>query len=62
MKGYGAEGNLINYENLAQDISEEKNKNIWPRDHSCDISAKNVAVFYTLVQIFCLRLKRRYLD
>ena len=35
----------LNYEGLAQDVSEEQNINIWPRDHSCDILVKKLAAF-----------------
>ena len=32
----GAEGDL-NCGGLAQEVSEEKNVSMWPRDYSCDI-------------------------
>jgi hypothetical protein len=37
MEDSGVEGDL-NYGGLAQEVSEEKNVDIWPRDYSCDIS------------------------
>ena len=40
----GAEGKL-NCGYLAQEVSEEINFRILPRDHSCDILVKNVAAF-----------------
>jgi hypothetical protein len=39
-----AKGDL-NFGNLAQEVSEGKNIKMWPRDHSCNILAKNVAAF-----------------
>jgi hypothetical protein len=30
----------------AREVSEEKNFNMWPKDYSCGILAKNVAAFY----------------
>ena len=37
-----AEGHL-NYDGSAQKVSEEENVSKWPRNHSCNILAKNVA-------------------
>lgn len=39
-----AEGGL-NCEVLAQEVSEKMNVIMWPRGHSCDLLAKNVAAF-----------------
>ena len=36
---------LMNCGGLPQEVSEEKNFSVLPRDHSCDILIKNVAVF-----------------
>ena len=35
----------LNSVGLAQQVSEEKNFSVFPRDHSCDILSKNSAVF-----------------
>ena len=35
----------MNCRSPAQEVSEEKNINMWPRDHSCDILMKRVAAF-----------------
>ena len=40
MADSGTEGDL-NCGGLAQEVSEEKNFNMWPRDCSCDILVKN---------------------
>lgn len=36
MKDSGPEDDL-NCDGLAQEVSEEKNVSLWPRDYSCDI-------------------------
>ena len=46
----------VDYDSPAQEISEEKNISKWPRDHSYDILAKNVAALCTCLKNFCLRL------
>lgn len=45
MEDSGTEIN-VDYESLGQEASEEMNINKWPRDCSCDMLVKNVAVFY----------------
>ena len=37
--------NDLNYGGLTQEVSEKKNFNMLPRDHSCDILVKKVAAF-----------------
>ena len=37
----------MNYSSLAQEVSAGKNIRRWPRNHSFDTLAKNVAAFYT---------------
>lgn len=44
MKDSGADRDL-NCGGLAQEVSEEKNFNMWPRDYSYDILANIVAIF-----------------
>ena len=44
MEDNGAKSN-VDYDCLVQEISEEKNFSMWPRDCSCDILVKNVAAF-----------------
>jgi hypothetical protein len=44
MEDSGAEGDL-NCGGLAQEVSEEKNFSLLPRNSSCDISVKNVTAF-----------------
>ena len=44
LKNSGAECDL-NYRDLAQEVSEEKNFSMWPRDCSCDNLVKNIAAF-----------------
>ena len=45
MEDSGTEGDL-NCGNLALEVSEEKNFNMWTIDYSCDILVKNVAAFW----------------
>ena len=46
MEDSGAKFDLMNCGGrLTQDVSEEKNLNMLPRDHSCDILVKKVAAF-----------------
>ena len=45
MEGSGAECELMNYRGLTQEVSEEKNLSMLPRDHSCDILVKNMTGF-----------------
>ena len=45
MEDSGSESDL-NCECLYQEVSEEKNVNMWPRDQSCNILEKNVTVFW----------------
>ena len=45
MEDNSVEGDLRCTGLMAQEVSEEKNFSMWPRDHSCDILAKNVADF-----------------
>lgn len=40
----GAGGDL-NFWGLGQEVSEEKNVNMWPRDCFCDVLVKNMAAF-----------------
>ena len=47
MKDSDSVGELI-CKRLTQEVSEEKNFNMWPRDCSCDILVKNVSAFYHL--------------
>ena len=44
------EGDL-NCKALTQDVSEEKNFSIWPRECSCNILVKNVAAFCSCLKI-----------
>jgi len=44
MEDSGADRDL-NYGCLAQEVSEEKNFSMLPRNHSCDILVKNVFAF-----------------
>ena len=44
MEDFVAEYDL-NYADLAQEVSVEKNFRMWPRDYFCDILVKNVAAF-----------------
>jgi hypothetical protein len=44
MEDFVTEGDL-NCGSLAPEVSKEKNFNIWPRDCSCGILVKNVAVY-----------------
>jgi len=45
MEDSGTEGDL-NSGDPGQEVSEEKNLSMWPRDCSCDSLAKNVADFF----------------
>lgn len=47
MEDCGAEGHLMNCGGLDQEVSGEKNINMWPRDHSCDTWVKNAAALCT---------------
>ena len=38
----------LNCRDLAEEVSEEKNFNMLPRNHSCDILVKKVTVFCPL--------------
>lgn len=40
----------LNYRSPTQDVSEQENSSVWPKDYSHDILAKNVTAF-----CFCLR-------
>lgn len=54
MENSGTEGDL-NCWGPAQEVSEEKDISKYPRDHSCYILAKNVAIF-ALIRKICLTL------
>ena len=56
MEDNGAENDL-NCGGMVQEISEEKNFSMLPRDRSCDILVKNVIAFCP-----CRRRKLRVLD
>ena len=45
MEDSGADCDLRNDGELTQEVSEEKNFSMLPRDHSCDILVKKVAAF-----------------
>ena len=45
MEDGGAESDLMYYPGLDQNVSEEKNFSMLPRNCSCDILVKNVAAF-----------------
>ena len=49
MEDSDAQG-AVNCRSLAQEVSEEKNFSMLPRDHSCDILMKKVTAF-----CFCLK-------
>ena len=50
MENSGAKCDLINCGELSQDVSEEKNFSMLPRDCSCDILVKNAAAFSPLYE------------
>lgn len=49
-----AESN-VEHDGPIEEVSERKNISKWPRDHSCNILAKNNMLF-TIVLNICLRL------
>ena len=46
MEDSGAACDLMNYGVPTQEVSEEKNFSMLPRDHSCGILGKKVTAFY----------------
>ena len=46
MEGSDAESDLNWLGDVAQEVSEENNFSILPRNHTCDILAKNMTAFY----------------
>ena len=50
MEDSGAKSDLMNSGVLTQQIIEEKNFSMLPRDHFCDILVKKVATFYPCLE------------